>query len=50
MAGFTSGKCAYDVNVPSYIDECSIGLSSAEDIGLGDGNCAVDVNECESNP
>ena len=47
--GYASGWCEYDQIVPEYVSNCSIIVSSAA-AQAGDGNCAIDVNECASNP
>ena len=47
--GYTSGTCEYFPVVESYAASCAITLSS-DAISPGDGNCAVDVDECASQP
>eukprot|EP01043_Picozoa_sp_COSAG02_P052464 COSAG02_NODE_5657_length_4148_cov_3.339096_1_plen_840_part_10 len=47
--GYTSGTCEYSPVVEAYADSCAIALSSGVS-SPGDGNCAVDVDECASHP
>ena len=47
--GYASGWCDYAPVVPDYASDCAIDASSAAPTP-GDGNCAIDVNECVSNP
>ena len=47
--GYASGWCEYEQVVPDYVSDCAISASSAAPTP-GDGNCAIDVNECSSSP
>ena len=48
--GYASGSCAYEEIVEDYIAACSVGLSTDAELQPGQGNCAVDVDECVSSP
>ena len=48
--GYASGTCTYLEIVDDYADACAVGLSTDAGLDAGDGNCAVDVDECTSTP
>ena len=47
--GFASGSCDYSPIVAAYASDCNLSVSSDAEV-FGDGNCAIDVDECISSP
>ena len=47
--GYADGACDY-AYIPEYQPECVVMESTSSLVGVGNGNCRIDVDECSSSP